>query len=118
MRTKRRRLNSPVATQRYAYMTRSKKDDATSSLPGPDEKVKKIQAHWTADDELFFVTYLLEHKAEAGDGFNFKDATFDKVGKLLDARQESDGRNKKGGPKTTSVCRSKWSRVRNSIVLS
>ena len=70
------------------------------------------------DDESFLATYLLEHKAEAGDGFNFKDATFDKVGKLLNACQESDGRKKKGAPKTVSVCRSKWSRVCDSIFLS
>ena len=116
MHDKRRRLNGPVSIQRYTYMTRSK-HSATSSHSGPNDKAKKPPAHWTPADEIFFCTYLLDHKAGAGDG-NFKDATFEAVGKLLDERQESDGRMKRGGSKTVSVCKSKWSRVRRSFLLS
>src|ERR1700689_2117786 len=86
---KRRRLNSPASIQRYIYMTRSKQS-ATDSHPEPEEntatgsKVAKERAHWSADDEIFFATFLLEHKAEAGDGANFKNKTFADAGKELD----------------------------------
>jgi hypothetical protein len=95
-------------------MTRSKQS-ATDSHPEPEEntatgsKVAKERAYWSADDEIFFATFLLEHKAEAGDGANFKNKTFADAGKELDARK------KKGGSKTVDACKSKWSRVRNSI---
>jgi hypothetical protein len=117
MRNKRRRLNSPASFQRYIYMTRSKKS-ATDSHPGPaseDEsratKERAQNAHWSEADELYLATYLLEHKAEAVGGGNFKDSTFADVGRELDVRRV------KGGSKTAKVCKSKWSRVRNSSIL-
>ena len=100
-------------------MTQSKQS-ATNSNAGPEEtsKVSKERAIWTADDEEFLATFLLEHKAEAGDGANFKNPTFSALGKELDLHKESDGHTKKGGSKNVDVCKSKWSRVRNSLFLS
>lgn len=40
-------------------------------------------AYWTADEELAFVDFLVAHKAEAGDGANFKAATFQKAAQHL-----------------------------------
>jgi hypothetical protein len=120
MRNKRRRLNSSRASvQRYTYMTRSKESAADSHAAGTS-KVTKERAFWIPDDEEFMAIYLLEHKAEAGDGANFKNTTFAAVGKELDLRKESDGRpaEKKGGSKDIEACKSKWSRVRNSVFLS
>ena len=79
-------------------MTQSKQS-ATNSNAGPEEtsKVSKERAIWTADDEEFLATFLLEHKAEAGDGANIKNLTFSALGKELDLRKESDGCTKKGG---------------------
>jgi hypothetical protein len=118
MRNKRRRLNSPASFQRHIYMTRSQKS-ATDPLPGPsseDEsrtaKERVPNAHWSEADELFLVTYLLEHKPEAGDGGNFMDSTFADVGRELDACKV------KGGSKTARVCKSKWSRVWNSSIVT
>ena len=115
MRNKRRRLNSPAFIQLYTYMTRSK-ESATNSRAEGSSKVNKERANWTADDEEFMALYLLDHKAEAGDGANFKNTTFAAVGKELDQRKESDGRKKKGGSKDADACKTKWARVRNSAV--
>ncbi len=119
MRNKHRRLCSSASVQRYTYMTRSKESAADSNAEG-SSKVTKEQAIWSPDDEEFMATYLLEHKAEAGDGANFKNTTFAALGKELDLRKESDGRppEKKGGSKDVEACKSKWSRVRNSVFLS
>jgi hypothetical protein len=116
-RNKRRRLNSSAFIQRYTYMTRSK-ESATKSHAAGTSKLTKERAIWIPDDEEFMAMYLLEHKAEAGDGANFKNTTFAAVGKELDLRKESDGRppEKKGGSKDVEACKSKWSRVRNSVV--
>jgi hypothetical protein len=114
---KRRRLNSSATIQHYIYMTRSKKSATDSNAEGTS-KVHKERACWTADDEEFMATFLLEHKAEAGDGANFKNTTFAAVGKELDLRKESDGRERKGGPKDDVACKTKWARVRNTIFLS
>ena len=66
-------------------MTRSKQS-ATDFNAGPEgtSKVSKERAIWTADDDEFLATFLLEHKAEAGDGANFKNPTFSALGKELD----------------------------------
>jgi hypothetical protein len=98
-------------------MTQSKQSATNSNSEGPN-KVTKEKAIWIEDDELFFITSLLKHKAEAGDGANFKTMTLAAIGQELDKHKESDGHEKKGGSKDANACKSKWIRVRNSEFLS
>ena len=71
---------------------------------------KKDRAYWSTQDETALLNYLLEHKAEAGDGGNFKEAVFEGARAALQSARRTDA---KGAPKTLSSCKSKWSRVRN-----
>ena len=104
IRTKRRRLNSPIYTQHYVFMaTRSK--PSSDSNPGFD-KAQKERTQWTSEDEKALVTCLLKFKSEAGDGANFKNTTWSQVAKEMDELKT------KGGEKTVAACKNKWSRVR------
>ena len=68
------------------------------------------KAIWTPKDVDKLLEILKEEKASAGNGSNFKKATFRKAAEELEKIHE------KGGPKTASVCESKWGKVRaNSI---
>ncbi|KAF8953420.1 hypothetical protein BDZ97DRAFT_1679534 [Flammula alnicola] len=59
-------------------------------------------AYWTANEELAFVDFLVAHKAEAGDGSNFKAATFQKAAKHLAPMLE------RGAPKNAKSCGNKY----------
>jgi hypothetical protein len=61
---------------------------------------------WTLEDESQLIHFLLDHKAEAGDGANFKTTIWNA------AAEELSKHVSKGGPKTPGSCRSKWDRVR------
>ena len=62
-------------------------------------------AHWTPKEELAFINFLVEHKSEAGDGRNFKVATFQKAEAHLAPLLE------RGAIKTQKSCRNKYSAV-------
>jgi len=62
-------------------------------------------AHWTPKEELAFVNFLIEHKSKAGDGRNFKVATFQKAAAHLAPLLE------RGAIKTQKSCRNKYSAV-------
>ena len=64
------------------------------------------KALWTTTDEDELITFLVEHKAAAGDGGNFKKTTWTAASEHL--KQFT----MKGGVKTAEACKSKWSRVR------
>ena len=60
---------------------------------------------WTLEDESQLVSFLLDHRAEAGDGANFKMTVWNA------AAEELSKHVTKGGPKTGASCKSKWDRV-------
>jgi hypothetical protein len=64
------------------------------------------KAHWTTIDEDKLIVFLVEHKAAAGDGGNFKKTTWTAASEHL--KQFTT----KGGVKGAEACKSKWTRVR------
>jgi hypothetical protein len=66
-----------------------------------------LSAYWTADEELSFVDFLVDHKAKASDGVNFKAATFQK------AAQHLAPFLKCGAAKTAKSCGNKYCAVRH-----
>jgi hypothetical protein len=70
--------------------------------PVPETTVK---AQWNEEDEIVFIEYITEHRAEAGDGMKFKASFWTGAAKEMLAHSGS------GGPKMASGCSSKWDRV-------
>lgn len=62
-------------------------------------------AHWTTAEELVFVDFLVANKAEAGDGSNFKAATFQKAANHLAHLLE------RGAAKNAKSCGNKYCAV-------
>jgi Myb/SANT-like DNA-binding domain len=75
------------------------KADGVPSTSGPGA------VQWTVGEEEILIDFLVTHKAEAGDGLNFK-ASF-----WTAAAEHMQPHTKKGGKKTADKCRSKWNRV-------
>jgi hypothetical protein len=71
-----------------------------STVSNDDTQVK-----WSSDDEKAMIQYLINNKAHAGDGCNFKDTVWNGVATVLEA-QRTDG-----GVKTVKKCKEKWGRV-------
>jgi hypothetical protein len=71
------------------------------SLPEPGPN-----AHWSDSDEIAFIKYITDHKAEAGDGMKFKASFWTGAAQMMLAHSEI------GGTKTSQACASKWDRVR------
>ncbi|KAF8812912.1 hypothetical protein BYT27DRAFT_7085892 [Phlegmacium glaucopus] len=59
-------------------------------------------AYWTAPEELSLINFLIDHRAEAGDGANFKATTFQKAAKHLAPLLEH------GAPKNAKSCGNKY----------
>ena len=57
---------------------------------------------WSMVEEKAMINFLIDHKAEAGGGFNFKDATWSKVAEHLQPLRTE------GGVKTGKKCKEKW----------
>ena len=72
----------------------------TSDLPSTSGTV-----HWTVEEEAILIKFLVVHKAEAGNGLNFKTSIW------TAAAEHMQLHTKKGGIKTASKCKSKWARV-------
>jgi len=62
-------------------------------------------AIWTDADESALLVFLLDHRAEVGDGANFKQTTWNEASIKLGERPF------KGGPKTANSCKNKWAKV-------
>jgi hypothetical protein len=84
------------------HMCNSPPHSPKTAPPVPETTVK---AQWTEDDEVMFIKYITEHRAEAGDGMKFK-ASF-----WTGAAKEMLAHSGLGGPKTVSGCSSKWDQV-------
>jgi len=63
------------------------------------------RATWTDAQESALLAFLLEHKAEAGDGANFKTATWNEAAAMLEKMPYT------GKSKTGTSCKTKWSKV-------
>jgi hypothetical protein len=67
-------------------------------------------AHWFTSNEAALIEFLITHKAEVGDGFNFKDVTWTAAAAHMVAYTE------RGDPKTAGVCKNKWARVCTGVL--
>ena len=106
-----RRLNGFVV-QPMHRSTCSQSSSEEDRAEGPEEpegstsgKATKPQSIWTEADETALIDFLSLHRAEAGDGGNFKEAVFNA------AAIEMKNIMMMGPEKTSSACRSKWDRV-------
>lgn len=64
------------------------------------------RAIWTHDNEHDLAVFLNDHRAEAGDGMNFKGAVFTR------AAAEVELNRTRGGIKNPRSCKNKWAKVR------
>jgi hypothetical protein len=64
------------------------------------------RCHWTDSDELALINFLLDHKAEAGDGGSFKSNIWNA------AAVEMLKHTTKGGIKVAAKCKAKYVAVR------
>jgi len=62
-------------------------------------------AIWTPAEETALVDFLVDNKAEAGDGGNFKKATFQRAANNVAPLREC------GAAKTVKSCQNKWASV-------
>ena len=69
-------------------------------------------AHWPTSNKATLIDFLVEHKAEVGDGFSFKDATWQAAAVHMAAYTV------RGNPKTDCVCKNKWAQVHAGDFLS
>ena len=63
------------------------------------------KALWTAAEEQALVEFIVDHKAEAGDGGNFKQATFQQAALHLAPLHQ------RGTAKAAKTCSNKYSAV-------
>jgi hypothetical protein len=78
--------------------------EQNSSTPA-SQLASEGRAIWTILEEEALISFLHKHKAEAGDGLNFKGATW------TAAAEEMRQYTTKGGVKGASACRTKFTRV-------
>lgn len=74
-------------------------------IPSAPSEEGPLQVQWTAKDEETMIEHLIEHKALAGDGLNYKDTVWTAVVAALELQREE------GGIKTAKKCREKWAQV-------
>ena len=77
---------------------------SSESLPlvNTGSSVAEPRCHWTDADELAFINFLLDHKAEAGDGGSFKANIWNA------AAVEMLKHTTKGGTKVAGKCKAKY----------
>ena len=83
--------------------------DSTPDNAGPEPKVPAV--HWSQDNEIAFIDFLIAHKAEGGDGLNFKASVW------TAAAEHMRPLTTKGGPKNPDKCKAKWGRVRHMFFM-
>jgi hypothetical protein len=64
-----------------------------------------VFVNWSITEEEAILNFLIMNKAEAGDGFNFKDSTWSKVAAHVKTLRTE------GGVKTAKKCKEKWGQV-------
>ena len=113
---RRRAFNVPHAQQCCSSMVRpSAKQPASAISHGTQAPsvapARKEKSCWTEQDESILIKYLLDCRAEASDGANFKSLTWNGA-----AKQLQEHGSKKGGVKTARACRDKWGRVSFALI--
>ena len=83
----------------------SQQNESSNVKKAIKAKAEEQRASWTTADETALIQFLIEHSAEAGNGFNFKTKTFSAASLVLNAMRT------KGGTKTGKVCKNKWTQV-------
>jgi hypothetical protein len=71
----------------------------------PAQNPAEAKAYWTDDETTRLVQYLWEHRAECGDGGNFKNVTFNTAAEHLASHPTL------GAPKTAKQLKTKWQAV-------
>jgi hypothetical protein len=72
-----------------------------AGTPGPGSE----KAHWNTQEEAALIDYLLQHKAEAGDGGNFKSSGYNAAATHIAPLLTQ------GPVKTGKMCKMKWALV-------
>lgn len=86
--------------------TRQSPPDSTAGSEDHDDPPSlAARSVWTEAEEIRMIDYLVQHKAEAGDGVNFKKTVWNGVAKELAPRWNWE------------KCKSKWARVRSFPLL-
>ena len=75
------------------------------------DKEKSDRAVWNDEETDTLLDYLIAHQGEAGDGHNFKLATFEKAAAAIAPFYKS------GAKKNGKHCKTKWTSVRLTIVI-
>lgn len=105
-RLKRRRLQTGAVAiialcAQYTTLLMATTPTATSSA----------KAYWNDKEIAAFIDYLHDHKAEAGDGGNFKISTFNRAAEHLAPLLTQ------GGKKTSAMCKTKWASASQYLIL-
>ena len=68
-------------------------------------KTRAEKAVWNETETSALIDYLVQHKAEAGDGGNFKDATYNAAAEHITSLKTT------GPAKSGKMCKTKWAAV-------
>ena len=86
-----------------AVVVNSTPPTGREQLPSPE--AAHMTCHWTPEDESALIAFLVDHKAEAGDGMNFKTSTWKA------AVAEMEKHRAKGATKGHLACKNKYAQV-------
>jgi len=86
-----------------AVVVNSTPPTGREQLPSPE--AARMTCHWTPEDESMLITFLVDHKAEAGDCVNFKTSTWKA------AVAEMEKHRAKGATKGHLACKNKYAQV-------
>jgi hypothetical protein len=82
--------------------TRSSQSPPNSSTSQTESALITQKTFWSTEDETALIEFLIERKAEAGDGANFKQSVWNA------AAEEMVKHTTKGPPKSADSCKTKW----------
>ncbi|KDQ55056.1 hypothetical protein JAAARDRAFT_195937 [Jaapia argillacea MUCL 33604] len=108
-------VNPPGLMSGKSDSSGTSKRSLHSGGPAPEtstntSKACKPAAIWTQAEETALITYLAEHLSKAGDGVNFKTATYNGAVSILKEKFHEQ----RGGEKTSSTCKTKWNVLKKS----
>ncbi|KAF8575968.1 hypothetical protein K439DRAFT_1623202 [Ramaria rubella] len=73
---------------------------------------RKKAVAWVVEDDIMLINLLIDHKAEAGEGGNFKKSMWMVVAGVMVDQPST------GGLKTWEACRSRWIKLRKDYNLA
>jgi hypothetical protein len=86
--------------------SKKKKGKAKSGTFDASQSTEATRSQWSDKDVRNLLDFLMQHKAEAGDGGNFKPSVWQAAAETL-AKYPPE----RGASKTAASCKSKWSKV-------